>query len=175
MHVKISITAGPAKGQRFTFDKPDRFLFGRAVDARVSLPNDPYVSRRHFLLEISPPDCKVTDLDSKNGLFVNGVRYGGRTPLGKGIKQAPNGLKETQLKDGDEIVVGDTRMRVSIQSSTPERKKDSNATLSQIPRPKSPKEASTPAGLLDKLLKEAVIKKSTSTFPDIIGPPAERL
>ena len=116
MRVELKITAGPAKGQIFTFDGADRFLFGRAEDARISLPNDPYVSRQHFLLEISPPDCKVTDLDSKNGLFVNRIRYGGRKPPKPGVTQAPNGAQSAYLKDGDEIIVGDTRMKVFIQT-----------------------------------------------------------
>jgi serine/threonine protein kinase len=116
MRVEITITDGPAKGQKFTFEKPDRFLFGRAADARVSLPKDPYVSRQHFLLEISPPDCKITDLDSKNGVFVNGVRYGGKKPPGPGMSQAPHNAQETHLQDGDEIVVGETRMTVFIQT-----------------------------------------------------------
>ena len=34
----LTVTAGPARGQTFTFDQPDCFLFGRAADARVSLP-----------------------------------------------------------------------------------------------------------------------------------------
>src|SRR5262249_53410462 len=77
LRVQISVNAGPAKGQSFTFEQPDCFLFGRALDARVSLPDDPYVSRHHFVLEISPPDCKVTDLESKNGTYVNTLRLGG--------------------------------------------------------------------------------------------------
>ena len=116
MRVELYVTAGPAKGKRFVFNKPDCFLFGRAKDAHVSLPNDLYVSRQHFFLEISPPDCKLRDLNSKNGVFVNGVRYGGRTPLKGGIKQAP--INEIQLQHGDEIVVGDTRITVIIQDET---------------------------------------------------------
>ena len=95
------------------FTKPDCFLFGRAADAHISLPNDLYVSRQHFFLEISPPACKLRDLNSKNGVIVNGVRYGGKTPLPKEFKQAP--INETLLKDGDEISVGDTRIKVSIE------------------------------------------------------------
>ena len=116
MRVEIKITAGPAKGQVFVFEEPDRFLFGRAADARVSLPNDPYVSRQHFLLEISPPECRVTDLESKNGLFVNGIRYGGKKSPRPDVAQAPNGVQTTYLNDGDEVVVGDTRMKVVIQT-----------------------------------------------------------
>lgn len=117
MKVELQVTAGPAAGQQFTFDKPDCFLFGRSEEAHISLPNDPYVSRQHFLLEISPPECKLTDLNSKNGVFVNGVRYGGRKPPIPGIRQAPKGVKEIYLKDRDEIMVGDTRIRISIEQT----------------------------------------------------------
>lgn len=115
MKVEIDVIDGPAKGQRFAFEEPDRFLFGRADDARVSIPGDPFVSRQHFLLEIAPPVCKVTDLDSKNGLFVDGVRYGGRKPAAHGVRQAPGDAKEALLGDGAEIVVGETRMRITIE------------------------------------------------------------
>ena len=113
MRVELHVTTGPAAGRHFHFHKPDCFLFGRAKDAHISLPNDLYVSRQHFFLEISPPLCKLRDLHSKNGVFVNGVRYGGRVPLPKGIKQAP--INEVLLKHGDKIIVGDTCITVSIE------------------------------------------------------------
>ena len=116
MWVEIQVISGPAKGQRFTFDKPNRLLFGRAVDAHISLPNDQYVSRQHFLLEIAPPECKLTDLNSKNGVVVNSIRYGGQRPPKTGVKQAPDEVKEVSLKNGDEIVVGDTHIKVFMQS-----------------------------------------------------------
>ncbi len=113
MCVEINVTAGPAKGQRFVFDKPDYFLFGRASDAHVSLPNDLYVSRQHFFLQVAPPKCKLRDLDSTNGVIVNGVRYGGKVPVKGDVKQAP--INEVGLKDGDEIVVGNTHFNISIK------------------------------------------------------------
>jgi serine/threonine protein kinase len=115
MRVEITITDGPEKGRVLRFDEPDCFLFGRADDARVSIPGDPHISRHHFLLEISPPDCKITDLDSKNGIIVNGIRYGGRRPPAAGIHQAPDEGREALLRDGDEILVGTTRMKISIR------------------------------------------------------------
>lgn len=117
MRVEVKVVAGPAAGRTFTFDEPDCMLFGRSDDARISISGDPFVSRHHFLLEISPPVCKVTDLGSKNGVYVNGVRYGGRKPPSEGVVQAPDSARETMLEDGDEIAVGDTRMRVSISST----------------------------------------------------------
>src|SRR6185295_14418052 len=112
MRVNIEVTAGPAKGRVFNIDQADLFIVGRAKDSKISLPNDPYLSRQHFVLEIAPPNCKITDLGSKNGTFVNGVRYGGRKPDPK-VKQAPEGALSVTITAG-EIVVGDTRMRVSV-------------------------------------------------------------
>lgn len=122
MQVEVYVTAGPAKGKHFTFNKPDSFLFGRSADAHISLPQDQYVSRQHFILEISPPKCKLTDLNSKNGVIVNGIRYGGRTHPTNGIQQAPEGVKDVHLKNGDEIVVGDTHIKILIRKK-PARKK----------------------------------------------------
>ncbi len=175
MHVEISITAGPAKGQRFIFDKPDRFLFGRALDARVSLPNDPYVSRQHFLLEISPPACKVTDLGSKNGTFVNGVRYGGRKDPAEGVQQASEGVRNVALKNGDKIIVGDTQMKVIILNPPGEGRRDnSGATLSYTPVPNnSPadkKDDSNPMGVLGQLLRDAAKQKQDPQQPEPLDP-----
>ena len=97
LRVRVDVTAGPAAGRTFEFDEPDTFLFGRSADSRVSLPDDPYVSRHHFLLEVSPPDCKVTDLGSKNGTFVNDVR-----------------VKDRQLVTGDVLAFGETRVYVWV-------------------------------------------------------------
>jgi serine/threonine protein kinase len=116
MEIQISVTAGAAKGSVFSFEQPDCFLFGRSEDAKVSLAHDGHVSRQHFLLTIAPPDCRVIDLGSKNGTIVNGRRYGGRKPVGPGIVQAPDGEVAVTLRHGDEIVVGDTRMTVAINT-----------------------------------------------------------
>ncbi|MCZ7648335.1 MAG: serine/threonine-protein kinase [Planctomycetota bacterium] len=115
MRVTVQITAGPAKGQQFVFERPDTFLFGRAKDARVALPDDPYLSRHHFMIEIAPPHCRLSDLGSKNGTFVNDVRFGGRKAPGPGIKVAASGVRGTFLKDNDEVSVGDTRITVHIE------------------------------------------------------------
>ncbi len=164
MRIEISIIAGPAKGQHFIFEKPDRFLFGRALDARVSLPNDPYVSRQHFLLEVSPPECKVTDLDSKNGTFVNGVRYGGRKPADKGVKQAPPHVQDVALRDGDKITVGDTEMLVMIATSAPPAETDRDRTVSFVSSAKGEHDqVANPIGMLGQLLQSAAKKKQVES------------
>jgi len=115
MQIEIKVISGKTVGKCFSFKEPDCFLFGRSTDARISLPGDPYVSRHHFLLEIAPPECKITDLDSKNGTFVNNVRYGGRRAPGPGWEVAPENLLSVYLQNNDTITVGDTILKVRIE------------------------------------------------------------
>ena len=57
MGVKLTAVSGPMAGKEFDFSKPDVFIFGRAADCHCYLPDDQYVSRHHFLLEVNPPLC----------------------------------------------------------------------------------------------------------------------
>lgn len=131
MKVNIEVTAGPARGRVFHINQADLFIVGRAKDSKISLPNDPYLSRQHFVLEIAPPNCKITDLGSKNGTFVNGVRYGGRKPDTK-IKQAPDGAMSITIQAG-EIVVGDTRMKVSVDDGNGIQFRNGRVPMMPIP------------------------------------------
>ncbi|MGE0709414.1 MAG: protein kinase [Planctomycetota bacterium] len=115
MKVVLRVTAGPMAGREFAFAEPDRFLFGRAADARCSLPDDPFVSNHHFLVVVAPQGVSLHELGSKNGTFVNDVRYGGRKPPAEGVRQAPPDECDVPLRDGDRISVGDTVFEVGIQ------------------------------------------------------------
>jgi serine/threonine protein kinase len=114
--VELLVKEGPMAGASFNFDEPDRFLFGRSNEAQCSLPKDPFVSNHHFLIEVSPGKVSLHELGSKNGTFVNGVRYGGRKPPAAGVEQAPPDCGDVHLQDGDRISVGDTLIVVSIPS-----------------------------------------------------------
>lgn len=86
-------------GQSFSFDRHDVFLVGRSPNAHCRLPeSDPYFSRIHFMIEVNPPRCRVTDMNSRNGTFVNGQRVDVR-----------------ELQHGDEIKAGHTVMKVQVQ------------------------------------------------------------
>lgn len=100
MKVTLTVTAGPEKGRLFTFEEPDTFLVGRAKDCHFRLSDeDPYISRRHFLLEICPPRCVLRDLNSTNPPHVNGKR-----------------VLERELQNGDEVEVGYTILKVAIST-----------------------------------------------------------
>ncbi len=97
MIVTLKVVEGPDKGRSFTFDQPDTFLIGRAETAHFSLPDDPYFSRHHCLLEISPPHVFLRDLGSTNGTYVNGKR-----------------VETAHLKNGDRIQGGKTVIEVEV-------------------------------------------------------------
>jgi pSer/pThr/pTyr-binding forkhead associated (FHA) protein len=99
MKVTLTVIAGPNLGKSFSFDGHDTFIVGRGSKAHLQLPaKDKYFSRHHFLLEVNPPLCRLTDLESSNGTFVNGQR-----------------VNSIDLKHADVIVGGDTSIRVAIE------------------------------------------------------------
>jgi serine/threonine-protein kinase len=109
MHVRLTVTAGPHAGKAFAFDGHDTFLVGRSKDAHFQLAhNDPYFSRRHFLVEVNPPRCRVLDLKSRNGTHVNGRK-----------------VDAAELSHGDEVRAGHTVFQVEIVRPDP----DAVATL----------------------------------------------
>ena len=76
---------------------PGTNVLGRCPEA-VAWINDPSISRRHALIEISPADAVIEDLGSKNGTFVGGSRL-----------TAPK-----RLVDGDSITLGRVPMTFRI-------------------------------------------------------------
>ena len=114
--VSLVVTAGPIRGQRFDFTEHDTFLFGRSPDCHARLAaGDAAASRHHFLLEVNPPQARLRDLGSLNGTHVNGVRHGGRRPDETPEDAAGRSGTEIDLRDGDEIRVGATHMKVAVE------------------------------------------------------------
>jgi predicted component of type VI protein secretion system len=66
-----------------------QFAVGRSAACQLSL-DDPLVSRRHAMLTVTPDGVTVEDLQSRNGIVVNGVRITGRV----------------EIHPGDRIVIG---------------------------------------------------------------------
>lgn len=104
MRVTLTVTAGPHAGRVFEFTGHDVFLVGRSHQAHFRLPKiDPYFSRVHFVVEVNPPACRLTDMKSRNGTKVNGQR-----------------VDVADLVDGDEIKAGHTFIRVAIEGDAPD-------------------------------------------------------
>ncbi len=101
LRVRAEIVAG-ALGAPGTLVMPDggrvqlgedRALIGRLPDCIVAL-TDPQVSRHHAEIRRDERGYRVVDLDSMNGIQVNGVQ-----------------VREHLLTDGDVILVGATEIR----------------------------------------------------------------
>src|SRR5271170_7505517 len=71
MAITLTVQAGPQVGRSFVFDNHDTFLVGRGEDVDFRLTDDPSMSRKHFLLEVNPPLCRLQDLKSRTGTSVN--------------------------------------------------------------------------------------------------------
>src|SRR5213080_889213 len=98
MQVKLSVTAGPHQGAEFLFTRHDTFLVGRSKHAHFQLPiKDKYFSRVHFMVEVNPPQCRIIDMGSHNGTYVNGTR-----------------LLYADLSHGDQIRAGHTILKLSL-------------------------------------------------------------
>ncbi len=83
--------------RRYVLEGP-RATIGRSKDADCVL-RDPNVSRHHAELRRSPSgDWTIADLDSTNGVKVNGRRVG-----------------STRLKSGDQVTLGTTTFLFDVE------------------------------------------------------------
>jgi DNA-binding NtrC family response regulator len=71
---RVVVIEGPDAGRQFLLDPdaPSRILLGTSEVCDLRL-TDPTVSRRHAALETAGLRYRLTDLDSTNGTFVDGV------------------------------------------------------------------------------------------------------
>ncbi len=116
MKVKLTVTAGPHVGREFEFDGHDTFLVGRSKAAHFRLSHDdPYFSRRHFLIEANPPRVRVIDLNSRNGTRVNGAK-----------------VPSAELQDGDQVRAGHTVFTVSVVLANPEHTATFDGPVAQL-------------------------------------------
>lgn len=100
MSVTLRVTGGPHQGEEHVFHRHDTIIVGRG-QATVSIPEDGFLSRHHFLIEVDPPRCLMKDLGSRNGTLVNGTRVHG----------------ELILYDGDVIAAGKSTFAIQVETS----------------------------------------------------------
>ena len=92
----------PKKGDfaRFTLTE-DKISLGRSADNDVYVP-DPFCSGRHAFIYPTESGYVIRDNSSKNGTFLNGKKVSA----------------ETELRKGDEILIGSTRVFFDKEVST---------------------------------------------------------
>jgi serine/threonine-protein kinase len=114
--ITLTLTEGLLKGEEYVFHDSARWVLGRSPDCDIALPTDLLhrdISRHHCAFEIDPPTVRVRDLNSLNGTYVNGEKIGqGPNPLTRGGSDREWDTRE--LRDGDEVRVGNTAIRISV-------------------------------------------------------------
>ncbi len=114
--ITFIITTEDKRVEQKVYEEHDTLIFGRNDDCHVCLPDDTYLSRRHFILEINPPDVRFRDVGSRNGTYVNGVKYGGRGRDETPEEGAKHEHPQVDLHDGDELRAGKTYFRLQVES-----------------------------------------------------------
>lgn len=103
--VTLSVLYQGKKLNSHVCDQPTELTCGRSEDNAIQLPKTQEnlnASRHHCIFRIDPPQIWVTDLDSKNGTFVNHE------------KMDTSDHHPIELYDGDEVQIGQTIIQVRV-------------------------------------------------------------
>jgi pSer/pThr/pTyr-binding forkhead associated (FHA) protein len=80
--------AGPGAPRNFTLEL-DETVLGRSLQATISIDSS-RISRQHAAVRRDGPEFSITDLNSANGIYLNGVK-----------------THSAILRDGDTVQIGD--------------------------------------------------------------------
>jgi len=126
---------------------------GKVPSAHLKL-DDETVSRMHAIIEVNGPgDVSIIDLGSTKGTFVNGQK-----------------VNKAKLQSGDAIVVGETRIELSIGSSDDDEPTRVNQSLAPPPPP-AEVIASTPRPMPSPLAYSAPSPAGAPPRPPVPPPP----
>jgi pSer/pThr/pTyr-binding forkhead associated (FHA) protein len=127
-----------------SFDVSRELRVGR-VEADIPLA-DEEVSRRHALLRPAGGGIEILDLGSQNGTWVNGARI----------------TRATSLAHGDEIRVGQTRIRV-------EAAEDARATVASTSAAPAPASFSAPSGRVRRAAATRLLAPVVAAYVVVVG------
>ena len=169
--MKITITDGPFKGKEFEFNSPC-VTIGRDGGNQLILDTDG-VSRCHAEIKQLPDgNWIIGDLNSTNGVKINGNRIGGSAPVSDGVTVVigENVLRIDQLSPEPARVI--INPIISIPPETPEfagepqgkENRSSGALFQSPPPPEAKTEAETAAVKEPKEILGADIKKLSGSL-----------
>ena len=102
MIVILEATAGPIAGRKIEIPAGATLRVGRTSKSDYAIGEDSYLSSLHFAVECDGPQCRIRDLGSSNGTFVNGDR-----------------ITECLARNGDSVAAGGSTFVVHMESGAP--------------------------------------------------------
>ena len=124
MAITVALTAknGDLGGKKFQFEGRRKIVIGRGNDCDLNLPVGAeflHVSRHHSVINVAAPDVRVRDQASRNGTMLNGMQIGRPASWHLSALAAAMPFWEYDLRDHDELKIGDTVFAVEITASAP--------------------------------------------------------
>jgi hypothetical protein len=95
MVVILEAVSGPVLGRRIEVRGGSIVRFGRTGKSDYAIAEDGYLSSLHFSVECDGTQCRIRDLGSSNGTFVNGSR-----------------ITDQVVREGDSVVAGGSTFRI---------------------------------------------------------------
>src|SRR5215510_9905087 len=100
MVVVLEATAGPIAGRKIEIHPGTTLRIGRTAKSDYAIGEDSYLSSTHFSVECAGGQCRIRDLGSSNGTFINGDR-----------------ITDRVAQEGDSIAAGGSTFVVHIETS----------------------------------------------------------
>ena len=97
MLVILEAASGPVLGRRIEIGGGSILRIGRTGKSDYAIAEDGYLSSLHFSVECDGTECRVRDLGSSNGTFVNGSR-----------------ITDQIVGEGDSLVAGGSTFRIHV-------------------------------------------------------------
>jgi hypothetical protein len=92
MVLELLVVRGPHAGQQIQIGAGQVVRIGRTDRSHYALSNDTYLSGAHFEIGCDERECRIRDLGSANGTFVNGAKV----------------AEQAAVHEGDQIAAGET-------------------------------------------------------------------
>jgi hypothetical protein len=116
MLVTLEATAGPIAGRKIEVRAGTILRLGRTPKSDYAIGEDSYLSSQHFAVECDGVQCRVRDLGSSNGTFVNGER-----------------ITEIVVREGDSVMAGGSTFSIHLDMTAVAAAPASSSRTSTIP------------------------------------------
>lgn len=148
MRAILYVTSGPHAGQQAEIQHGRSILVGSAPPARLMLDKDSQLASVHFMVEFVSQTCRVSDMRTETGTFVNKERLVSKVEAADGAAIAA-GASEFLLRFGDGNLSSDMETAKPAEPRQAPVPLRANATVQMpkpAPAPLSPRDAAIRCG-----------------------------